>query len=402
MLLGGVMEGSNSWMAEGTINDTRRRFDEYKEVVSRLFPALPRDYVDAWSISTADALALAHFLECYPRKVVVLDIGTSVGVSAFHFASQPKVLRVISLYPNSTTADKVNDKSDVLGSIYPEPLRNLRVLEVARAALAEFDDEQQKIQLCAGIAEGSEMGLQGSSIDGFEKIEMPALEPSNDVSLVAFVDGLHTKEGVRAHLEAIFEKNPHALVLLHDCRGYWGPFVQAGTVSFMEQVQEKYHFQLFGDLSPGVATSPLGIVYPDIVAAEVKQTLVTFSELFSERLDLLRLLRREEELIAAVGSYTEAVDGLSKDNSALAQSNKVLKERNSKLEERNSKLEERNSKLKERNSKLEERNSKLEERNSKLIARYSSRRYKLTDTLSEGALQVSGLRKLLVRRKAAQ
>src|SRR5215203_5945010 len=162
MLLGGVMEGSNSWMAEGTINDTRRRFDEYKEVVSRLFPALPRDYVDAWSISTADALALAHFLECYPRKVVVLDIGTSVGVSAFHFASQPKVLRVISLDPNPTIADKLDDKSGVLGSgIDPESLRNLRVLDVARAALAEFEDEQQKIQLCVGAVGGSQMGIQG-------------------------------------------------------------------------------------------------------------------------------------------------------------------------------------------------------------------------------------------------
>ena len=375
------METGNAWTAKGTIDYTNR-LGEYKETLSRLFPNLPRGYVDAWSISTVDALALAHFLECYPRRVVVLDIGTSVGVSAFHFASRPKVLRVISVDPNPTIADKLDDKSDVLGSgIDPEPLRNLRVLDVARAALAEFEDEQQKIQLCVDTVGDSQMGIQESSVDGLENIEMPALEPSDGVSLVAFVDGLHSKEGVKAHLKAIFEKNPHALVLLHDCRGYRGPFIQAGTVSFMEQVQEKYHFQLFGDLSPSVATSPLGIVYPDIVATEVKQTLVNFSELFSERLDLLRLLRREEELIAAVGSYYEAADGLRKDNNALVKSNKGLEERN---------------------SQLKERNSQLKERNSQLIARYPRRRYKLADTLSEGALQVSGIRKLLVRRKPAQ
>ena len=375
------MDASNAWTAKGTIDYTKQ-LDEYKKAVSRLFPTLPRGYVDAWSISTADALALAHFLECCPRRVIVLDIGTSIGVSAFHFASRPKVLKVISVDPNPTITDKLNDKSDVLGSSTdPKPLRNLRVLDVARAALAEFDDEQQKIQLYVGTVDGSQMGIQESSIDGLEKIEIPALEPSEGVSLVAFVNGLHTKEGAQAHLGAIFEKNSHALVLLHDCRGYWGPFVQAGIVSFMEQAQEKYHFQLFGDLSPSLATSSLGIVYPDIVAAEVKQTLVTFSELFSERLDLFRLLRREEELIAAVGSYSEAADGLRKDNNALEKSNKGLEERN---------------------SKLEERNSKLEERNSKLIARYSSRRYKFTDALSEGALQVSGVRKLLTRRKPTQ
>src|SRR5215203_5100794 len=161
MLCGDVMDASNAWTAKGTLDYTNR-LSEYKETLSRLFPTLPRGYVDAWSISTVDALTLAHFLECYPRRVMVLDIGTSVGVSAFHFASQPKVLRVISVDPNPTIADKLDDKPGELGSgIDPEPLRNLRVLDVARAALAEFEDEQQKIQLCVGAVGGSQMGIQG-------------------------------------------------------------------------------------------------------------------------------------------------------------------------------------------------------------------------------------------------
>jgi hypothetical protein len=64
--------------------------DKYKGLVVQLFPALPRHYVDEWAISKADAFALGYFLECYLREVVVLDIGTFVGISAHFFASQPR------------------------------------------------------------------------------------------------------------------------------------------------------------------------------------------------------------------------------------------------------------------------------------------------------------------------
>src|SRR5829696_1529896 len=104
------MEASNAWTTKGTIDYTRR-FDEYKESVRQVFPDLPRGYVDNRSISSVDALALGYFLECCPRKVVVLDIGTSMGLSAFHFASQPKVLRVVSVGPNPTIVDEIDDKS---------------------------------------------------------------------------------------------------------------------------------------------------------------------------------------------------------------------------------------------------------------------------------------------------
>src|SRR5829696_4235830 len=135
------------------MTDHTRRFDEYKDTVIRLFPTIPRHWLDNWSVSRVDALTLGHFLESCPRKVVVLDIGTSVGVSAVHFASSPKVLRVISVGPNPTMAEEIDDKSGTLGSsVDLEPLRNVRVLDVARAALAEFGDEQHKIHLRVGSA----------------------------------------------------------------------------------------------------------------------------------------------------------------------------------------------------------------------------------------------------------
>jgi hypothetical protein len=296
--------------------------------------------------------------------VVVLDIGSSVGVSAVHFASSPKVLRVISVGPNPTIAEEIDDNPGTLGSsVDLEPLRNIRVLDVARAALAEFGYEQQKIQLRVGSVRSSQpLGIQANSADRPEKAEEPALEASDGVSLVAFVDGLHTKEGVRSDLEAVFQKNPRAVAILDDCRGSWGPFVQAGVVDFMENAREKYHFQPFGDLGPGVATSNLGIVYPDVVAAEAKRTLAEFSGLFSERLDLLRLLGREEELIGAVTLYKNQADRLRKENETLAR-----------------------------------RSAELEGR----AAHYHSRRYKFADAFADRALRLPGISRLR-RRKPGQ
>jgi hypothetical protein len=375
-----------------------RRVDEYKETVSRLFPALPRDYVDTWSISNADALVLAYFLECYPRKVIVLDIGTFVGVSAFHFASLPEVLRVIGVDPNPTIAEEINDKSEVLGrSVDPEPLRSLRVLDVAEAALAEFGDEQQKISLQVGTVGRSQVGVRQESVNSLEKVEIPVPDPSDNASLLAFVDGLHTREGVQADLESVFEKNPHAVAILDDCRHAWGPSIQAGVVDFMEGSAQKYHFRLFGDLGPGLATSKLGIVYPDTDADEIGHSLAELSDLFSERLDLLRLLRREEELVDVANGFNRE---LKQVRSQLAE----VKKRNSQLQERSSQLTERNRELKQVHAQLaeaEKRNSQLTERNSHLITHYSSRRYQLADTLTDSALQVPGIQRL-VRRKPEQ
>jgi hypothetical protein len=388
------MVASKSWTINGATEHTRR-FEEYKDTVSRLFPTLPRGYVDTWSISNVDALVLGHFLECYPRKVIVLDIGTFIGVSAFHFASQPEVLRVIGVDPNPTIADEINDKSEVLGrSIDPEPLGNLRVLDVAGAALAEFGEEQQKISLQVGTVGSSQVGVRQESVNSLEKVEIPVPDPSDNASLLAFVDGLHTREGVRADLEAVFDKNPHAVAILDDCRHAWGPFVQAGVVDFMERSEQKYHFRLFGDLGPGLATSKLGVVYPDTDADKTGHSLAELSELFSERLDLLRLLHREEELVGIANEFDREL------KQTRAQLEEV-KKRNSQLQERSSHLTERDRELKQTRTQLEEvkkRNSQLQERNSQLTTHYSSRRYKLADILTDNALQVPGIRKLAQRK----
>jgi uncharacterized protein (DUF924 family) len=424
------MDVSNSWMINGATEYTRR-FDEYKDTVSRLFPALSRDNVDAWSISNVDAFALAHFLECYPRKVIVLEIGTFVGVSAFHFASQPQVLRVVSVDPNPTVADEINDKAEVVDSsrIDASSLRNIKVLDVAQETLAEFADEQTKIQLHVGTVGSTRMGVRPDSPEASETVEVPELAEGE--SLLAFVDGLHTKEGVQADLEAIFEKNPRAIAILDDCRQAWGPFVQAGVVSFLEAAGRKYHFRLFGDLGPGLATSNLGIVYPDTDATETEQTLVELSELFTERLDPLRLLRREEELIEIINGFdrelkqarAEGHESIKERNARLKERNEELKRARTQVKESHARLKERNeelkrvrtelakakasdkqsesaSQLKERSAHLEKCNAQLSEQNSQLVTHYSSQRYKLADAVVESTLMVPGIKTLLRRKQS--
>jgi cell division protein FtsB len=348
------------------------RLAEYKETISRLFPILPKDCVDTWSISEADVLALGLLLECYPQKVAVLDIGSFVGASAFFFASHSKVTRVVSVDPNPRLAEEINDKSEMLGvKIDPEPLGKLRVLDVARTVLAEFPDENRKIQLHVGTVGTGKTGITEDSAGGSEELEEPISELMGERSLVAFVDGLHTREGVHADLEVIFDHNPRAVTFIHDCRHAWGPFVQAGVASFLEGTRNKYDFRLLGDLGPALATSNLGVIYQKAHSGDVQRALAEFTDLFSERLDPLWLMRREEELIATVNHYKVAANkaaSLQERNSQLEEDYANLRNQNSQVNERNSELKERISQLNEQIPQLKEQISELKERIGQLGA----------------------------------
>jgi len=211
-------------------------------------------------------------------------------MSAFFFATQPRVVRVISVDANPTIAKEIDDKPGAVDTgVDFELLRNLRPLQVAQSALAEFADERQKIELREGVVGSSQVSVQGSPSEDVEKIEVPVLELSKRLALVAFIDGLHTEEAVRADLEAVFERNPHALALLHDCRGAWGPYVQAGVAAFIETAQSEYRFQLFERWGPGLEPPNIGIVYPEADAAEVEHVL-------SEANSSLQLLKRSISL----------------------------------------------------------------------------------------------------------
>jgi SAM-dependent methyltransferase len=78
---------------------------------------------------------------------------------------------------------------------------------------------------------------------------------------------------------------------------------------------------------------------------------------------------------------------------------KLSPEKKSRLQEKQRKRQ--ISKLMKRNTKRVEQVSRLKKRNARLRARYSSRRYRLADTVAEKALRIPGLLKSLKRRITA-
>ena len=380
---------SDEWTAQ--VVEHTRRLEEYRKTIIRLFPALPRDLLEAKSIKDVDALVLTLFLRCYPHQLSVLEVGTFFGVSTFHFAGQPSVLRVLGVDPPAT-----------------EDAGQTSSIEIARAALAEFADESVKIQLRTG--------------DVSSAWTKSAQELPEDAPLLAFVGGVRTREAVDADLQSIFDANPRAVAILDHCRGDGGPFVQAGIADRMERAPGKYHFRLFGDLTSGMATSNLGIVYPDEESGEVQRCLAELAHLFSDQLDPLWLASREQELIGIVSTYRDEANTLSGQLQDLIDEHQSLAGRNTELQKRISQLEKRKSQLVVRNAglktekrglqsrtsqlerrifQLEKRTSQLEERNSRLkeerllvvskLSDYrSAGRYKLADTVTKNVLRIPG------------
>jgi hypothetical protein len=380
---------SSAWSAH--MVEHTRRLEEYRETISRLFPALPRDLLHARSIRDVDALVLTLFLRCYPHRLHVLEVGTLFGVATFHFAGQPSVVRVVGVdHPATEDADETSS------------------IDVARAALAEFADESVKVQLQTGDV---------GSIWTKSAHDLP-----EDGQLLAFLGGARTREAVGADLQAVFDANPCAVAILDHCKGDGGPFVQAGIADCMERAPNEYHFRLFGDLSSGMATSNLGIVYSDGQSAEVHRCLAELAHLFSERLDPLWLAAREQELISIVNNYKDEAHALSGQHQDLMDEHQMLAGHNTELQKRISQLEKRKSRLEERNAtlkmekrefqnrtsqlerrilQLEKRSSQLEERNLRLkeerllvvkkLSDYrSAGRYRLADVLTKNVLRIPG------------
>ncbi|MBX6765017.1 MAG: class I SAM-dependent methyltransferase [Rubrobacteraceae bacterium] len=332
--------------------------EEYKRTVLEAFPQLPKEPLDNCSIFAVDAIFLGYFLETLPRKVSVVEIGSFVGTSAFCFASHPNVAEVTCIDPNLPIADELTANSDTWkGRVNLEPLKDLKPFDVAYKALARFEKQREKINFLEGVAGTTQVGAKLGTMAKTKKVEIPA--PSDGVISLVYVDGLHTREGVLADLEAVFGRNPEALAILDDCRHAWGPFVQAGIVDFMESVERKYLFRLVADLNSSLGTSNLGVLYPESLAQEVEKALTAVTRMFGRRLDLLRLLRREEELV-------EAVNRARQETIQAREDIKRLREKISRLQQKISRLQQKTSQLQH-----------------KLAHYQNSRRYKVADAAAK-------------------
>lgn len=326
----------------------------YKDSIVGSFPELPRAALDNCSMFSVDTLAMGYFLENYPKKVTILEVGAFVGVSAFFFASHPKVSSVMSVDPNLVVAEELTANSDVWHrKIDLDSLRGKRTLEVARETLERFPEQRDKIKFHEGVIGTKQIGAKGKQIEDLDTVQVPEIPESTETGLIAVVDGLHTKDGVLKDLQAIFDRNPRAIVFLDDCRHRWGPLVQAGAVEFMEQASEEYQFKLVGDIATGLSSSNFGVVYPASSSKYMSDTFAEVGDVFSERLDPIRLLGREETLVGLVNQLSEE----------LQQTRNASK-------------------------KLEQRNSELEHDIEHLRNHYASQRYKLADTVVGNAMKV--------------
>lgn len=330
---------------------------EYRATVERLFPTLERRTLDTLSISPADALFVGHFLDDYPRRATVLERGGSLGTSALLLASHPKVARVVATDPNLPIEEDVPGLRGRNGSSAVGTPEHLGTLDVARAVFEEYPVARQRVELY-------------DSVEGSIEETIPyALSGGTDASagegLIVLINNPQSREEVASELKVIFERHPRAVTFLGNCRRSRSPFVQAGVANFMEEAKDDYHFQLACDLGIGLASSSLGVVYHDQAAAEVVRVLGEVSRRFSGRLDPLRLLQQEEELVENIDKATQE----------LGQARR------------------RNSVLSKQNSELQKRISALTRRNEHLSNHYSSRRYKLADAIMDKASRIESLKR---------
>lgn len=295
------------------------RVRDYKERVSSLYPEIPHRLLQNCSIFPVDTLVAGYFLEGFDRELTVCEIGSFVGVSSYLFATHHKVHKLICIDPNPRIADEAVANSEWARKLDFESLGDLKVFDVAREAFASLDEQAlAKVEFREGVVGSESLGAKTERKWQSEKVEIPEIGDSGD-GLLAYVDGLHTKEGVSKDLEAVFERNPKAIAILDDCRHGWGALVQAGAVDFLEQHEsgDDYTFWLFADLGPGVATSNLGLLYPSDRAGEVNAAMRGVASRFSHRLDPLQLLLRENELIAEVNRKANYISDLQRDNEFL-------------------------------------------------------------------------------------
>jgi hypothetical protein len=214
---------------------------EYRDTVIQLFPELPTSTEYHMSIKDVDALALAHFLEQCASELVVLEIGTFVGVSAFHFAGQAKVSEVLTIDTNPTLFE--------VGEEWGQNWGTTRVHEIAAKALAQFPERARKVRLIEGTVESVELAL-------------PAEAP-----LVAFVDGDHSRSSVEGDLRAVFDKHPRTMAVLHDCRSHAS--VLAAAVQFVAASPDDRGFRFFE--RSGQGAPDLGFVYAEALSEEVER-----------------------------------------------------------------------------------------------------------------------------------
>jgi hypothetical protein len=269
--------------------DALRRLDHFREVVAELVPDVSPTVLATWTLNEADAFMSWLVLDRLAQDVDVLDIGTFVGASAFHYAGHPRVMSVVSVDPNPTLAEEINDKTAVIGMSVAASV-DQRVLDVAREALRR-SPPTAPIQLYEGVVGAPAALIHGGLLSTDDRV--PIAEDGRP--LVVHLDGLHTPDAVRDDLVAVFSVERTIGAFVDDCRYGWGPFIQAGVAAFLRE-NPSHTFELLADMAP--TASALGVVFRR--SSGFGRAVGELASDFTKQWDVLRLLQRESDLIGEV------------------------------------------------------------------------------------------------------
>ncbi len=318
--------------------------ERYRAAAGRRLPGVPEKRLWGWSLSETDAFVLGLFLESCPPDTTVLNVVEREGVSTLFFASRPNVAEVV------TTTEEPNS-------------------EVLDAMLPEFPEEARKIR------------PRGEK----EK-------PAEDSALVlAFVDRLHTRAEVRKDLKEVLTGNPRAIALLTGCRS--GPFVAAGVADFVEGSDREFCFRFLADLGPGLAASGLGVLYPGESSGPAERVLEALGGLFADRLDPLRLLERENELVEVANAQEAELRELRSENEQWQAKHEQLQAKHEQLQAKHEQLQTKHGQLQAKHEQLRESYEKVRQNNARLTERYSGRPYRLLDAVAGRAGRLAGAKR---------
>lgn len=316
----------------------------HKTAASSLFPELKGCLTEARSFSTADAMFTGYFLEHLPGPVTVVEAGAGTGDSTLCLAEHAKVTRVVSFNTNSPVAGETG------------------TLDVARGTVEENNEARAKVIFVEGPLEDP------AALEG----------PAEGEKSLVLISSLYERESVGECLKAVFEWDPRTIVLVNGGADEQGLPVQAGVADFLEGARNEYSYRRVSGLGPALAGSGLGILYPGSISPETEETLQRVGREFSRKLDPLRLLGREEELMNVVSKVTRQFTQAS---------------------DRMDRLQKQVSRLKKKGpgSGLEAELERQISHNEALRAHYSSRRYKLVDTLAGSLKRLPVVGKVLGR-----
>ncbi len=247
-------------------------------------PGLPATTVRSSCMALTDAVILWELLGASDVPVEVVDVGSFLGVSTFLFASHPAVRQATSVDRRSATTGGLGEDPGKLAT-------------VVRSVLTGDPEAAAKMRFLDQAGEAGTGGSEASPVD----LTGPA--PDDEATFLVFADGDRSSAQVFADLEFLVAALPDSLIIVNGCRHHSGPFVQAGVARFLESRPDEYDFRLLADLSPGLRASNLGAVNRSRSDGALPEWLSRLVGSLSTRLDPLRQLEREQELIARIAAY---------------------------------------------------------------------------------------------------